>query len=80
MIPVITSFTNAMLGGESFTDLPATKIETVYGPAYLSAWRPSDQEIKNLINGGAVFLLVLGAAHPPVILSAEPDDFQNIGA
>lgn len=37
-----------------------------------SVWEPTPHELRELLNGGAVRLTILGIAHPPVMLSTQP--------
>lgn len=39
--------------------------------ALVSAWRPSPEEMTCLLNGGKVYLRIMGAVHPPVMVWAE---------
>ena len=47
-------------------DLPVLRNEN----GFLSVWKPTDEELAILANGGAVYLTVMGASHPVVILGA----------
>ena len=37
-----------------------------------SLWEPSPAELRELVQGGAVRLTILGTKHPPVILATQP--------
>ncbi|AVX04331.1 hypothetical protein MXMO3_01806 [Maritalea myrionectae] len=39
----------------------------------VTAWYPSVEELKALVNGAPVHLRVLGAAHPPVKIEVGPE-------
>lgn len=41
-------------------------------PAMVTAWEPTPDEIRAIINGGTIYLRVLGSQHPPVMIWAEP--------
>lgn len=41
-------------------------------PSMTSCWMPSDEERERIANGGAVYLNVVGAVHPPVMLWVGP--------
>jgi len=51
--------------------LPVQDIETAAGPAMMSAWQPTPDELARLIAGASVTLLVLGRIHPPVSLAVS---------
>lgn len=40
--------------------------------AMTSVWEPTPHELRELLNGGAVRLTILGTAHPPVMLTTQP--------
>lgn len=40
-------------------------------PSIKSFWKPSDQELEYLLQGGVVTLTVLGTMHPMVIVGAQ---------
>jgi hypothetical protein len=42
-----------------------------FGNGMISHWKPSENELKILNEGGVVQLCVCGEVHPPVALSAE---------
>lgn len=42
-----------------------------------SVWEPTPKELKDLANGGAVRLTILGRAHPPVIVTTQPAPAQE---
>ena len=68
---------NDVLGAPAFWDqkrlpcdaLPITRTELDGMPAMISFWRPTDDELAMLNQGGLVALHVLGAGHPPVALA-----------
>ena len=37
-----------------------------------SVWEPTPAEIQHLVSGGAVRLVILGAVHPPVLMTTQP--------
>lgn len=41
-------------------------------PAMLTAWQPTLEDLAVLLNGGCIYLRVLGSAHPPVMLEVGP--------
>lgn len=38
----------------------------------VTAWEPTPDEIKRLVAGAPVYLRLLGASHPPVLLEVGP--------
>lgn len=42
-----------------------------YGPAMVSVWEPTPAELEMLNRGGAVQLIILGTAWPPVMLTTQ---------
>lgn len=42
-------------------------------PRMVSFWRPTDAELKMLNEGGLVLLYVVGATHPPVMLTTAKE-------
>jgi S-adenosylhomocysteine hydrolase len=42
------------------------------GPAMVSYWRPTDEEIIHLARGGLVALWIYGTTHPVVAMDVEP--------
>lgn len=40
-------------------------------PSMVTAWEPTPEELAALNAGGAVYLRILGTAHPPVMVWAE---------
>ncbi|UPT53328.1 hypothetical protein [Synechococcus phage Ssp-JY38] len=40
-------------------------------PSMVSCYRPTPEELTCLLNGGRIYLRILGNAHPPVALWAE---------
>lgn len=49
--------------------MPIQDIQTEAGPAMMSVWEPTPDEIKRMQQGARVCLLILGEKHPPVRLS-----------
>lgn len=37
-----------------------------------SVWEPTPKELKQLLEGGAVRLTILGEGHPPVMVTTQP--------
>lgn len=75
--PATTRWLGAPAGWEPGRDghcahLAVADVETAAGPAMLSRWEPTPDELAMLNAGGAVELLVLGQGHPPVSLVAVP--------
>lgn len=52
--------------------LAITRMEWGGGPAILSFWEPTAEEIEQLLAGGKVALWVVGTTMPPVALTVEP--------
>jgi hypothetical protein len=79
--PIKTDLTNASLGAPPNWD-PAVDGECVALPVQIdpgqgcfhSWWRPSQDDLERLLNGGAVRLTVFGGSHPPVALNADAID------
>lgn len=40
-------------------------------PSMVTAWEPTPEELRKLMAGASVHLRVLGAVHPPVMLTVE---------
>ncbi len=49
--------------------LPIQDIATEAGPAMMSVWEPTPDELERIAKGAKVTLTVYGTAHPPVMLS-----------
>ncbi len=45
---------------------------TIAGPAMMSAWFPTPEEIEPNRRGAPVYLTVLGKVHPPVAIAVGP--------
>lgn len=57
--------------GGNVKDLPVVK--DAYG--FTSAWRPTREELKQLLAGAPIFLTIIGQAHPAVCLHVgDPAD------
>lgn len=70
-IPKATRYLGAPAGWQPETDGPCGHLAirdmaTDGGPAMMSVWLPTPDEIVRINAGAAVSLLVLGVAHPPV--------------
>lgn len=73
------SSNNAVLGAPAGWDqgelpcgaLPITRTEVEGKPAVVSYWKPTAEELAELVAGGAVVLWVIGATMPPVSLGVE---------
>ncbi len=53
---------------EEYWPLDVIPVETDIGPGLSSLWKPTEEELNLLNNGGVVELTVLGLKHPPVIV------------
>lgn len=42
------------------------------GPQMVSSWQPTPAEVAAIVAGAPIYLTVLGAGHPPVILAVGP--------
>ncbi len=84
MIPVLAPGTNYVLKGEGYSDLPAQRCHAVVTdwrtaeeggvlPAVRTVWRPSDDERRRIAEGADIEMIVLGTAHPPVLLKTTAD-------
>jgi len=70
---------NAVLGAPDGWDqahllcnaLPITRIEIEGMPALVSYWKPSENELAMLTDGGSIALTVLGVTMPPVMLAVD---------
>lgn len=58
--------------GLPIRDEPITDAEVGPIPSMVSAWEPTPEEIEHVAAGGTIYLRVLGVAHPPVMIWAEP--------
>lgn len=55
-------------------DLSAERYESPWGPAVRSHWKPDEEDLRILNEGGLVQLEVVSAVTPPVrVTVAEPD-------
>jgi hypothetical protein len=52
--------------------LPITRMEVDGKPMIGSFWKPTAEELADLVAGGSVALWVIGATMPPVSLGVEP--------
>lgn len=52
--------------------LPVREVATDNGMFYVSAWEPTPDEIKQLINGETIKLWIRGPGHPVVAMSVGP--------
>ena len=57
--------------------LPIRRVETFDGPAVVSCWYPTEEELRVLGNGGFVYLCILGVTQPPVIVGAVQHPYEN---
>jgi hypothetical protein len=77
MIKMIAGMTRTLGKAQGYLGLPV-RDETIMSPevgnvpAMVSAWEPAPDEIAAIAAGGTVYLRVLGVAHPPVMIWAEP--------
>ena len=42
-------------------------------PAMVTAWHPTPDELEALMNGAAVYVQLLGKAHPPIMVGVGPE-------
>lgn len=71
---------NAVLGAPAGWDqkelpcgaLPITRTECEGKPVVVSYWKPTEHELKALVDGGTVALWVLGDTMPPVSVEVAP--------
>lgn len=76
MVPIRTSYAPHTLRGEGFRDLPATAWEDKEAGAvqYETAWKPTAEELADLLNGGTLYLYTLtpaGQGFPPCYLTTK---------
>lgn len=64
---------NAERDGEIF-DLPVMDD----GVTMTSVWKPSEEELDILVNGGGISLSILGRAQPPVMLGVVELDLPPV--
>ena len=64
---------NAERDGEIF-DLPVMDD----GISMTSVWKPSEEELDILVNGGGISLSILGRAQPPVMLGVVELDLPPV--
>lgn len=66
---------NPAPGTEEFVDalhIKRGKLDDPQGvPTVTSYWRPSEQDIANILAGGCVAVQVLGTTQPPILVSVE---------
>jgi hypothetical protein len=70
-------YLGAPLGWNPETDGPCghlaiVDMDTTAGPAMMSVWEPTPEEIARIVAGANVRLIVVGRIHPPVELSVGP--------
>jgi len=64
------NFTYLGNASQNIADLPVRVGQDEHGDRTIhSAWRPSQEDIAKLLNGGVIELMVLGHSHPPVMIS-----------
>lgn len=76
MEPIRTSYAKSTLRGEGCLDLPAAIWpDPDGGPAQVeTAWKPTPEELADLMDGGTVYLYQLipaGHGFPPVLLTTR---------
>lgn len=77
MKPTKTKSTNVtfeLKGGTRENDLPIYKHTQGSHKLLTSYWKPTEQELAYLAEGGVVALTVWGDSHPPVNMAALPID------
>lgn len=78
MLPIPTEHTNVnfvLKGGTKENDLPIEMTFDAGGNSVLvSTWELNDDELKQIMAGGKVRLVIWGRGHPPVSLSVHPVD------
>ncbi|TRD21898.1 hypothetical protein [Palleronia caenipelagi] len=42
-------------------------------PAMVTAWHPTPDELRALVNGAPVHVRLLGQSHPPIMVSVGPE-------
>lgn len=52
--------------------LPIRDENTTAGKAMVSAWFPTPDEIKRIVEGAPIYLIVVGQVHPPVDMRVGP--------
>lgn len=59
-------------GSENILDLPvAVGFADGHGLVRISKWTPSEEERKQIAEGGSVYLWIVGNLHPPVYVSGN---------
>jgi hypothetical protein len=43
-------------------------------PVVASYWRPTPEELRELVDGGCVEVVILGFTHPPISIRTAPTD------
>ena len=51
--------------------LTAVKFDEGGQQGFVSVWRPSNAELRALVQGGTITLAVIGGSHPPVALGVQ---------
>lgn len=72
MVKHITGATRIIGKSQGYAGLPLRDVlindQGRQTPAMVSAWEPTPDEIATIVAGGAIYLMVIGEAHPPVLL------------
>lgn len=70
--------TTRVLGkSQGYTGLPLRDEVAEAGPTMVTAWHPTPKEIEAINAGAAIYLHVLGTAHPPVKLTVDLVDKKD---
>lgn len=71
MIPNAIEGTTRRLGkSQGYIGLCIRDVMHPQGPAMVSSWQPTPAEVERIAAGAPILLMILGTAHPPVILEA----------
>lgn len=87
--PIQHPMSNAILGENQpgVIPLPVTRMNIMYEtpgipaqeiPLVISCWKPSPEELAELVSGkGLVVLAIVGSTMPPVSIGVVPDDTRE---
>lgn len=72
MINAIEGATRRLGKSQGFLGLPIRDELTNQGPAMVSSWQPTPAELEQIASGAPIHIMILGSAHPPIIVSVGP--------
>ena len=74
MIPLSPENTTRRIGkSQGYNGLSIADVYLEGGhAAMITLWEPTPNELAVLVSGGKVRLIILGSAHPPVLVEVQP--------